>query len=220
MIELLCIIAIIALLISSQVAISNTYKHYSKESSNLEYTGKEIAEKMLQLNGVNNVSFGSTERTLNDYYNSKSKTIYFSKECLKGNSIASIAVAAHETGHALQDASNYSMLKIRKFLAPISLVCSKVVWIIILIGVVAGAFNLILIGFGLIAVAFLFQLITLPVEFDASRRAVEYLNTLGYGEEVMCGVKKMLKAAAYTYVASFMASILQSVRLFVRLKDD
>ena len=220
MIEVLAIIGIFILLISSQLIIDSIYRKYAKKSSNLEFSGKDIAENMLHAKGIYEVSFGTTKGELSDYYNSKSKTIYFSKSSCQGNSVASIAVAAHETGHAIQDAEGYFMLKVRKLLGPICSISSKFVWISIFIGIILGVFDFILLGLVLMGVTILFQLVTLPVEFDASRRAVAYLETVGYDQEVMNGVRKMLIAAAYTYVASTMASILQLIRLFAAFNDD
>lgn len=218
--ELICILGILILLISSQTIIDSIYKKYSRVNASLEFTGKDVAERMLQSKGVNSVNFGLTKGVLTDYYNSKSKTIYLSKNSCCENTVASIAVAAHETGHALQDEEGYFMLNVRKVLAPVCSFSSKFVWVFIIIGAILASFNLILIGLGLMLVIILFQLVTLPVEFDASRRAISYLDTLGYDEETMVGVEKMLKAAAYTYIASTMASILQLLRLFINLNDD
>lgn len=220
MMEILAFLGIIVLLISSQLIIDSVYKKYSRISANLAHTGKEISEMMLQTNGVNNVSFKLIKGELTDHYNSATKTISFSRKSCEGNSISSIAVAAHETGHALQDAKGYFMLKIRKILGPICSFASKFVWIVIFLGVILGAMNFILAGLALMAVTILFQIVTLPVEFDASRRAVSYLSTLGYDEETMHGVKKVLKAAAYTYLASTLASILELIRLFAAFNDD
>lgn len=219
-IEFICIIGIFLLLISSQTIIEGVYRKYSRAKANLEYTGKDIAERMLYEKGINDVNFGLTKGTLTDYYNPKSKSIYLSKNSCTENSVASIAVAAHETGHAIQDAEGYFMLKVRKVLAPVCSFSSKFVWVFIIIGIILAWFDLILVGLALMAITIIFQLVTLPVEFDASRRAIEYVSTLGYNEETMLGVRKMLKAAAYTYVASTMAAILQFIRLFVNVKRD
>jgi len=220
MVGFLCALGIIVLLITSQVAIESIYRKYSKVSSNLEYTGKDISERMLSSKGVYDVNFGLTKGELSDYFNPKSKTIYLSKKSCVENTVASIAVAAHETGHALQHEEGYFMIKVRKFLAPICSFCSKFVWVAIFIGILLGSLGLVFAGLALMAVTILFQLVTLPVEFDASRRAVAYLDTLGYNEETMVGVKKVLKAAAYTYVASTMAAILQLIRLVAAIDRD
>lgn len=220
MIELLLVAGIIVLMISSQFIINSVYSKYAKMSSNLEMTGKDVAEKMLLVNGVYGVGFGVTKEDLGDYYNPKNKMIYLSRSGIQSNSIASIAVAAHETGHAIQDNEGYFMLRLRKAIAPVCSFCSKFVWLAILAGVLLQLLDLVILGLVLMGVVIVFQLVTLPVEFDASRRAVNYLSTVVVDEETMVGVKKMLKAAAYTYVASTLASILQLLRLINRFDGD
>lgn len=212
-IELLLFLGIIFLLLISQIWISVTYKKYSNTDASLPMTGKDIVENMLKINGINDVYLGTTKGNLDDHYNSKIKKINLSKNSCTTNSIAAIAVAAHETGHAVQDHENYFMLKIRKLLGPITVICSKFIWIAIFIGILLQFFELIVLGLVFMGVTVLFQVITLPVEFDASRRAVKYLSTVGYDEYTMSGIKKMLKAAAFTYIASTIASLLQLIRL-------
>jgi len=213
LIELGLLLGIILLLVISQGLISYAYSKYSKEAASLELTGLTVVENMLSKNGINDVRIGKTKGTLDDHYNSKTKVINLSHNSYETNTIAAIAVAAHETGHAIQDHTNYSMLRLRKFLGPITAFCSRFVWITIFIGVILQFFDLILLGLILMAVTVLFQVITLPVEFDASRRAVKYLETVGYDSYTMNGIKKMLMAAAFTYIASTLASLMQLLRL-------
>lgn len=213
MIELCLLLGIILLLLISQIWISATYSRYASADANLATTGKEIVENMLNANAITNVELGTTKGTLDDHYNSKYKVINLSKNSYETNSVAAIAVSAHETGHAIQDHTGYFMLKVRKFFAPICTLSSKFVWISIFFGVILGFFDLIVLGLILMGVTIVFQLITLPVEFDASRRAVKYLETLGYDKETMKGIKKMLQAAAFTYVASTLAALMQLLRL-------
>lgn len=204
----------------SQALISATYNKYSTIKASIPATGKEIVEGMLAINGVYDVEISATKGTLDDHYNPKRKTINLSRNSIQTNTVAAIAVAAHETGHALQDNTNYFMLKIRKFLWPICAFCSRFVWIAIFVGVLLQIFELITFGIILMGVTILFQLVTLPVEFDASRRAIKYLSTVGYDSETMQGVKKMLKAAAFTYVASTLAALLQMLRLILSISRD
>ena len=213
LIEVGLLLCIIFMLVISQSVISYTYSKYSKKDASLELTGLTVVENMLSKNGIDNVRIGKTKGTLDDHYNSNTKAIYLSHNSYETNTIAAIAVAAHETGHAIQDHTNYSMLRLRKFLGPITAVCSRFVWIAIFIGILLQFFDLILIGLVLMGVTVLFQVITLPVEFDASRRAVKYLETIGYDDCTMTGIKKMLKAAAFTYIASTLASLMQLLRL-------
>lgn len=219
-IELCLLVGIIVLLIASQLWISVTYSKYSSVNANLPTTGKEIVENMLNTNAITNVEIGNTNGTLDDHYNSKYKTINLSKNSCKTNSVAAIAVAAHETGHAIQDHTNYFMLKLRKFLAPICSVCSNFVWITIFFGVILDLFDLVVLGLILMGATIVFQLITLPVEFDASKRAINYLSTVGYDEQTMKGIKKMLQAAAFTYLASTLAAIMQLIRLILNISKD
>lgn len=219
--DLIIVLGIFILLITSELIINLTYKKYSNISANLEISGRETAENMLARNGVYDVSLRYIKGSLTDHYNSGNKTINLAKNSCETNTIAAIAVAAHETGHALQDKESFFMLKLRKILGPICSFASRFVWITIFIGFLLGMLNLVIIGIVLMGVTILFQLITLPVEFDASRRAIKYLSTVGYDEYTMDGVKKMLTAAAYTYVASTMAALLQMLRLILSIaKND
>ena len=213
MTEFIILLSIVFLMIVSQAIISFTYSRYSREEASLPITGKETVENMLNRNCITDVRLGYTTGTLNDHYNSNRKTINLSKSSCNTSTVAAIAVAAHETGHAIQDHTNYFMLRIRKLLAPITAFSSRFVWIAIFIGVIFQSFNLIVLGLALMGVTIIFQLVTLPVEFDASRRAVAYLSTVGYDAETMVGIKKMLKAAAFTYIASTLAALLQMLRL-------
>lgn len=219
-IEVSLLIGIILLLTISQIIINSVYKKYSIKDANLPIMGKEIVENMLNSNAIIDVRLGYTTGNLDDHYNPKNKTINLSKNSSQTNSIAGIAVAAHETGHAIQDHTGYFMLRLRKFLGPITIVASKFVWITIFVGIILQFFDLILLGLVLMGITIVFQLVTLPVEFDASKRAVNYLSTVGYDKETMKGIKKMLTAAAFTYVASTLASLMQMIRLIVNLKND
>lgn len=218
--EFVILLAIILLMVVSQGLISLTYSKYSRIEANLPSTGKDIVEDMLNRNAIVDVRLGYTTGALNDHYNSKRKTINLSKQSCNGNSIASIAVAAHETGHAIQDHTGYFMLKLRHFLGPITGIASRFVWISIFLGVLLQFYDLILLGLILMGITILFQLVTLPVEFDASRRAVNYLSTVGYDAQTMSGIRKMLRAAAFTYVASTLAALLQMLRLILAFARD
>jgi len=218
--DLIILLAIMVLLLASQGIMSMTYNKYSRRYANLDTTGTETAQRMLEKNGISDVSLRYIPGTLNDHYNSKTKTINLSRNSCNKNTIASIAVAAHETGHALQDHEKYFMLRLRKILGPICSFASRFVWITIFIGIILGFLDLIILGLILMGITILFQLITLPVEFDASRKAINYLSTVGYDEETMIGAKKMLRAAAFTYVASTLAALLQMIRLILNIKKD
>lgn len=220
LIEVFLLIGIMVLLFVSEIWVNSAFHKYSKMETNLPLTGKDIVDNMLNGNGIHDVAIGHTSGNLDDHYNPRSKTINLSKKGITTNSVAAIAVAAHETGHAIQDNQGYFMLKIRKFLAPITMVCSRFVWIVIFIGVIVQVLDIIVFGLILMGVTILFQLVTLPVEFDASRRAVAYLKTVGYDEYTMESIEKMLKAAAFTYVASTMAALFQMIRLILSFSRD
>lgn len=215
--EFIILLIIFVLLMTSQGIITATYNKYSRRAANLEITGRETAQNMLAANGITDVSLKYIKGTLTDHYNSKTKMISLARNSCEKNTIAAIAVAAHETGHALQDHEKYFMLRLRKFLGPICSFASRFVWITIFIGILLEILDFIIFGLILMGITILFQIVTLPVEFDASRKAIAYLNTVGYDEETMEGAKKMLKAAAYTYVASTAAALLQMLRLVLNL---
>lgn len=215
--EFIILLIIVVLLMSSEAIITTTYNRYSRKKANLETTGRETAQNMLAANGITDVSLKYIPGTLTDHYNSKTKIISLARNSCEKNTIAAIAVAAHETGHALQDHEKYFMLRLRKFLGPICSLASRFVWIVIFLGILLGLLDFIVLGLILMGVTILFQIVTLPVEFDASRKAIAYLDTVGYDDETMIGAKKMLKAAAYTYVASTAAALLQMLRLVLNL---
>ena len=217
-IQIVLFLAIIILLEISQITINRVYNKYASMEASLPQTGEQTVRNMLSSNGINDVEIGYISGRLNDHYNSKNKTINLSKNSLT-NSISAIAVAAHETGHAMQDHKGYAMLRLRKFLAPVCSFASKLVWVFIFAGIILQFFDLITIGLILMGVTIVFQLVTLPVEFDASRRAIAYLGTLGYDEYSMYGFKKVLKAAAFTYVAGTLASIMQLIRLLLNVRS-
>lgn len=216
-IDTLLILGILLLLFLSEIIINMTYKKYSEIDTNVDKTGYQVVTEMLSVNGISDVTIGGVAGTLSDYYNSNKKEIRLSKNSYERHTITSVAVAAHETGHAVQDHTHYPMLVLRKLLTPICSIASKFVWIFIFVGLLFQFFDLIVIGLILMGVTVLFQLITLPVEFDASRRAIKYLENVGYDSTTMIGIKKVLRAAAFTYVAGTLASLMQLIRLILGL---
>lgn len=182
-------------------------------------TGKEVAEKMLRENGIFDVQVVSVDGFLSDHYNPATKTVNLSSDVYTGNSISSAAVAAHECGHAVQHASGYSWLMLRSKLVPAVQVSSNLVQWVLLAGIllIRQFPNLLLAGIILFAVTTLFSIITLPVEFDASRRALAWLNRTNVtNSEEYPKAKNALKWAATTYVVAALASIVTLVQyLFV-----
>lgn len=210
---------IISMLIS--FTLQNKFSSYGKILLQAGLSGKEIAEKMLEENGIQNVKVTVTHGFLTDYYNPITKTVNLSEEVYNGRSIAAAAVAAHECGHAVQHATAYRWLMLRSRLVPVVQISSMLVQWVLLIGIITISIapNILLIGIGLFAITTLFSLITLPVEFNASNRALSWLtqaNITNKGEYEKA--KDALKWAAMTYVVAAVASVvtlLQYILIFL-----
>ena len=208
-----------------QARLKSKFKAYSKVPTSSGYSGKEIAEKMLSDNGIHDVNVVSVQGFLSDHYNPANKTVNLSPDVYAGRTVSAAAVAAHECGHAVQHATAYSMLKLRSALVPVVQVSSNLAQWVILIGlglftVGGGNSTVLLIGIILFAASTLFSVITLPVEFDASSRALKWLNTthLMHGQEHE-KAKDALKWAALTYVVAALASIAMLVQYILIYND-
>ena len=179
-------------------------------------SGKEVAEKMLRDNGIFDVKVTTSQGFLSDHYNPANKTVNLSSEVYEGTSISSAAVAAHECGHAVQHANSYSWLTMRSRLVPVVQLTSNLVNIVLLIGVImaaSGNTTLLLVGIAMMAVTVLFTLITLPVEFDASQRALAWLETTNVTNTTeFPKAKDALKWAAMTYVVAALAAVVTLVQ--------
>jgi len=213
-------ILIILIPVIAQINISSSYGKYKKVKNSTGLSGFEVARKILDANGLEDIYVVETNGNLTDHYDPNRKVIKLSKDIFKGETIAAASVAAHECGHAIQDKESYTFMRIRSFLVPVVNLVSSFSWAVIFIGLISEAFNIFIFGIGLISIGLIFQLVTLPVEFDASKRAkkeLEKLNLIGKGEDV--GVSKMLGAAAMTYVASVLTSVLQIIRLIAVFND-
>ena len=214
--DVILMIIIIVLPLYANMRINSTYSKYSKKQNSGKLTGKEVAEKILEMNGLSNVKVGRINGSLTDHYDPRNKTISLSDGIYNSNSISACAVAAHEVGHAIQDKERYSMLVFRSKLVPVVNFTSRLSSILVFSGFIFDLFNFITIGAILLTVGLFFQLITLPVEFDASKRAKEELQKCGLIEKQDTnGATKVLKASAFTYVAGFLASALQIARLLL-----
>ncbi len=214
--ELILILIILFFPIIAQFSVNHNYKKYSKIKNSVNMTGREVAQKILEMNGISYVKVNKTYGFLSDHYNPKNKMINLSEEIYESNSISAISVAAHECGHAIQDKEAYSFLRFRSSMVPTVNLTSKVSYIFVLLGFFLGSGNLLYIGLALMSVSLLFQFITLPVEFNASSRARKQLESLGFvHKQDRKGINKVLKAAALTYVASFVATAAQILRLFL-----
>lgn len=209
-------ILIISLIItlSAQAFVSMTYSKTRKIKNINNLTGSEVARQILDKNGLRNVQVVETPGSLSDHYDPRSKVVRLSTEVYHSPSIASVAVAAHECGHAIQDDTNYIFMNIRSAIVPIVNFASYAGYIAIMIGFFASAMNLVWFGIIMECVILLFQLITLPVEFNASSRALKQIKELNFldKKEYRKG-KSMLTAAAMTYVASVATTLLEIFRL-------
>lgn len=211
--DLIIILLIIGLPIIAQIKVTHNYKKYSDIKNNISLTGKEVAEKILNANGLSNIAVNRINGELSDHYDPRNMIINLSNDIYSSNSISAAAVAAHECGHAIQDKEQYSFMKIRTAMVPIVNFTSKAATIILYIGIILSFLDLINLAIILLLCGLIFQLVTLPVEFDASRRGKIELKKLGIIDTK--GTNKVLKAAAFTYVASFLATALQITRLFL-----
>lgn len=206
----------ISITLIAQIFVSSSYSKYKKIKNKNGLTGFEVARKILDENGLENIHIVEIKGNLTDHYDPSRKVVRLSTEIFNGSSIASTSVAAHECGHAIQDKDNYNFMRIRSKLVPIVNLSSKLGYLAIFIGFIFSLFDLAIFGIVLLLAMLLFELVTLPVEFDASKRAaiqIEKLNLLE-GEEKNQS-KTMLKAAAFTYVASLITTLLEILRLFL-----
>ena len=208
---------VICMLASANV--NRTFQKYSRIRSHRGMTGREAAERLLHANGIYDVTVQRVAGNLTDHYDPRNKTLNLSDSTYASTSVAAIGVAAHECGHAVQHANGYAPLKIRGSLVPVANFGSTLAWPLILIGfLIQGNASVLLINLGILlfSAAVLFQIVTLPVEFNASSRALKSLETNGilYTEEV-ADTRKVLRAAALTYVASAASAILQLLRLIL-----
>lgn len=203
----------LSLLASSRV--KSTYAKYSKERSLCGMTGAQAAERILSMSGIYDVKVRHVSGNLTDHYDPKDKTLNLSDAVYGSTSVAAVGVAAHECGHAIQHDRDYVPLKLRSAIVPVASFGANISWPLIFIGLLFGGSGvLIRLGILMFSFAVAFQLITLPVEYNASNRALNLLSETGilYGEEIK-KTKKVLNAAALTYVAAAASSILQLLRL-------
>ena len=212
--ETVCILIIIFLPLIAQLYISITYNSNLKKEASKGLTGFDVARQILDKHGLNDVLILETNGNLTDHYDPSRKVVKLSKDIYRGTSIASNAVAAHEVGHAIQDKEGYLFLKIRSAIFPVVSITSRLSYIIIVLGFLLEAINLLWLGIITVGIGIIFQIITLPVEFNASNRALTELEKLNLADEKdKSGEKNMLVAAAFTYVASTIAEIFQLLRL-------
>ena len=215
--SLILLVPALALGIYAQVKVSSSFNRYSQVASARGLTGAQGARLMLDSAGLGNVGIEVAGSRLSDHYDPRSQTLTLSPEVANSNSLAALGVAAHEAGHALQHADGYAPFKVRSSLVPVARIGSNLGFILFFIGLFFFRSGLVMnIGIVLYAAAVLFTVVTLPVELDASKRAMTQLsdrNILVADE--LTGAKKVLNAAALTYVAAALMAILQLVRLIL-----
>ncbi|RVU54762.1 zinc metallopeptidase [Anaerosphaera multitolerans] len=202
----------------AQSKIKSAYEKYKKVDSGTGLTGAEVARIIMDRNGLRDIEILETKGVLSDNYNPSNKTLNLSREVYYGRSVASLSIAAHEVGHALQDATEYFPLKIRSFLVPAATIGSNLSFFFIILGLFSSVF-FVKLGVALFALAVLFQIVTLPVEFNASSRAEDELSNSILAPEMMVGTKKVLSAAALTYVAATLVAVLELLRLLSIVQD-
>ena len=211
------LIALIALVIGglAQAYIRSTYRKWSQVDAQVSGTGADVARRMLAEGGATGVGITRTPGSLTDHYDPRDNMLHLSDDNYRGASVASVAVACHEAGHAIQAARGFGFYRLRTALVPVVNIAQQGWVIVLVLGIFLNMFGLVKLAIALFAVAVLFQLVTLPVEIDASRRAVAYLSAVGGGLDEN-GARSVLTAAALTYVAAALTSIIQLVYLLGR----
>ena len=214
--DLILVILIILIPLFAQLGISLNYNIYKQRVNSNSLTGNDIARIILDKNGLNDITIERVSGNLTDHYDPSAKVVRLSSDIYDGTSIASTAIAAHECGHAIQDKEEYKFMQIRAAIFPIVNIATSLSYWIILFGFIFEIIGLVYIGIIFTCLGLLFQIITLPVEFNASARAEKQLikyNLITYEEEH--GIKKVLGSAAMTYIAGVIASSFQILRLIL-----
>lgn len=209
-------IIIMLLPLYAQFKVKRTYKKFAEVPAAKGMTGAQVARMILDQHGLTDVRVVPTQGYLADHYNPATKTVALSEDNYYNSSVAGIAVAAHEVGHAMQHAEAYAMLTLRSKLVPAANISSNMSWIFVMIGIFASSSGFLLLGIALLAAGVAFQLVTLPVEFDASKRAMNEVVSLGIiNNDEESSARKVLNAAAMTYVAAAAVAVMELVRLIL-----
>ena len=212
-IYVLLLIPVMILSLWAQAQVSGNFKRYSRVSNRRRLTGAQAAEAVLRANGVYDVRITSTWGSLTDHYDPRDNTIYLSQDVYASPTVAAVGVAAHEAGHAVQYSVGYAPVRLRSAIVPVTNLGSRCSMILLFIGLFLYSQSLFLAGILLFSLTTFFQLVTLPVEFNASRRALETIESRNLlDEEELAGARKVLRAAALTYVAALLMSALQLLR--------
>ena len=212
-IYVLLLIPIMALSLWAQFQVSGSFRRYSQQTNRRRITGAQAAEAVLRAHGVYDVPIRPCRGNLTDHYDPRDNTIYLSENVYNAPTIAAVGVAAHEAGHAVQYAENYGPIRLRSAIIPATQLGSKFSFILLFAGILLYSQSLLLGGILLFSLTTIFQLVTLPVEFNASARAIETIDgQMLLDSDELPGAKKVLRAAAMTYVAALLMSALQLLR--------
>ena len=212
-IYVILLIPVLLLSVWAQAQVSGSFRRYSRVANRRHLTGAQAAEAVLRSHGIYDVPVRSCRGNLTDHYDPRDNTIYLSENVYAASTVAAVGVACHEAGHAVQYAVGYGPIKVRSAIIPVTQFGSRFSFVLLLIGLLLYSQPLFLVGILLFSLTTVFQLVTLPVEFNASHRALETIEGQGLldGEE-LDGAKKVLRAAAMTYVAALLMSALQLLR--------
>ena len=206
--------------LASQMYLTSTYKNSKNKKNSKNLTGCEVARQILDSNNLEDIYVVEVAGELSDHYDPSRKVVRLSKEVFHGDSIASLSIAAHECGHALQDKDDYTLMRIRSTLVPFVNFVTYLGYFGLIVSLFAGVIGYLKLSIGILIVVLLFQLLTLPIEFDASRRALKEIEKLSLVEKKEKEMTvTMLRAAAMTYVASLISLVIDLLRLVVMLQD-
>ena len=206
--------------IYASIKVNVNYKKYKKVINEKDLTGFDVARRILDENGLGDIYVVETKGVMSDHYDSRRKTVRLSTEVFHGTSVASVAIAAHECGHAIQDKEGYTWMKLRSIIFPIVNIGQRIAYIVMIIGLFLSYMDYVYAAIGFTFLGLLFELVTLPVEFDASKRAKDIILKDGMiNDKEKKGVDAVLNSAALTYVAAVVSSILEILYLLIQLND-
>ena len=206
--------------IYASIKVNLSYKKYVKIDNEKKLTGFDVARRILDENNLGEIYVVETKGTMSDHYDPGRKTVRLSTDVYHGTSISSLAIAAHECGHAIQDKEGYTWFKIRSMIFPIINIGQKIAYVVMIIGLFLSYMNYVYAAIGFTFLGLLFELVTLPVEFDASKRAKKIVLSDGMiSDSEKSGVDAVLNSTAFTYVAAVISSMLEMLYLLMQLND-
>lgn len=206
--------------IYASIKVNVNYKKYKKVTNEKDLTGFDVARRILDEFGLGDIYVVETKGVMSDHYDSRRKTVRLSTEVFHGTSVASVAIAAHECGHAIQDKEGYTWMKLRSIIFPIVNIGQKIAYVVMIIGLFLSYMDYVYAAIGFTFLGLLFELVTLPVEFDASKRAKDIILKDGMiNDKEKKGVDAVLNSTALTYVAAVVSSMLELLYLFIQLND-